>query len=247
MNDAKFNYGLFALKNGAEIDKSISALPDSKTKKEKAMPVAAEEPDEDEESISALPEDEDIIDEKELKRNRIKSLIKLAVIGVSIIIIIIISTIAWFTMNREVENNGLAMTATDQLFTISHMTNTYSAETTVTFYWVWVETLSELVLDDNNAAHKRNLRGKKSICSDQSETIRFLKNHPSWFLLDPDNPSKTWTEFTDSTPDATVVNTINNNYTLYSSFYNEADQCIGTNVAYLMLDLSADGTATPAP
>ena len=118
MNDAKFNYGLFALKNGAEIDKSISALPDSKTKKEKAMPVAAVEPDEDEESISALPEDEDIIDEKELKRNRIKSLIKLAVIGASIIIIIIISTIAWFTMNRENETNGMSMTGTSLPFDI---------------------------------------------------------------------------------------------------------------------------------
>lgn len=122
------------------------------------------------------------------------------------------------------------------------MTGTYSSETTVSVYWVWPETLSELVLDDTNDNHKRNLRGKNSLCSNQSETIELLKSHPDWFLLDPETENKTWTEFTSSTANATVVNTINNNYTLYSSYYNEADQCIGTNVAYLMLDMTADGT-----
>ena len=114
MNDAKFNYGFFALKNGAEIDKSISALSVSKTKKEKTSSSPPQH-ETDEENISALPVEE-IVDEKEQKRNRVKSLIKLAIIGASIAIVIIISTIAWFTMNREVENSGLAMTATDAPF-----------------------------------------------------------------------------------------------------------------------------------
>ena len=127
------------------------------------------------------------------------------------------------------------------------MTEVYTSETTVSVYWVWVETLAELVLDDSNDAHKRNLRGKKSLCSDQSETIEFLKNNPSWFLLDPENPNKTWTEFTSETIDTDVVTTINNNYNFYSSCYNEADQCIGTNVAYLLLDMNATGTAASTP
>lgn len=414
MNDAKFDYGLsamYSLRKGAEVDKSVASLTEKRTVKERTSNIAAES-DDCEEVVFTATNSEQPDDNGSKKRKAVKSLIKILAIVAAVVICIILGTIAWFTMNREVENNGLSMTATDQLFTISPMpspyligiyddsgqtdtyvrdklltgaskgsdvmtwtitndvavtdpetgrttitpgynldngpadgqsggivpgssgelhfkiipnvsvdaefnfylyaysvdyddqgeelkntialignsatservlarnllnghvllfenynettkkysgliksdadfnrlmTNTYSTETTVKVYWVWVETLSELVLDDNNAAHKRNLRGKKSICSDPSETISFLKNHPSWFLLDPDNPSKIWTEFTDSTPDATVVNTINNNYTLYSSFYNEADQCIGTNVAYLMLDLSADGTATPAP
>lgn len=124
------------------------------------------------------------------------------------------------------------------------MTEAYTSETTVSVHWVWVETLAELVLDDSNDAHKRNLRGKKSLCSNQAETIEFLKNHPSWFLLDPENPNRIWTEFTSETTNAAVVTAINNNYTFYSSCYNEADQCIGTNVAYLMLDMTAAGTAT---
>ena len=125
------------------------------------------------------------------------------------------------------------------------MTGTYSSETTVKVYWVWAETLSELILDDTNNAHKRNLRGKKSLCSDQSEIIEFFKENPSWFLLDPENPNKEWTEFTASTTNDAVISAINNRYTLYSSYYNEADQCIGTNAAYLMLYMNAEGTPTP--
>lgn len=126
------------------------------------------------------------------------------------------------------------------------MSETYTQETTESVYWVWAETLAELVLDDTNNAHKKNLRGKKSLCADQSDIIKLLKNNPSWFLLDPETPNRTWTEFTSITDDATVVSTINNNYSLYSAYYNEADQCIGTNIAYLLLDMTAEGTATPA-
>lgn len=127
------------------------------------------------------------------------------------------------------------------------MSETYTQETTESVYWVWAETLAELVLDDTNNAHKKNLRGKKSLCTDQSDIVKLLKNNPAWFLLDPETPNRTWTEFTSTTADATVVSTINSNYSLYSSYYNEADQCIGTNIAYLLLDMTADGIATPTP
>lgn len=127
------------------------------------------------------------------------------------------------------------------------MSETYTQETTERVYWVWAETLAELVLDDTNNAHKKNLRGKKSLCADQSDIVKLLKNNPAWFLLDPETPNRTWTEFTSTTADATVVSTINSNYSLYSAYYNEADQCIGTNVAYLLLDMTADGIATPTP
>ena len=125
------------------------------------------------------------------------------------------------------------------------MSETYDTETIVSVHWVWAQTLAEIVLDDTNNAHKKNLKGKKSLCSDQSDIINMLKNNPTWFLLDPDEPNKTWSEFTTSMLDDTVVSTINSNYALYSSYYNEADQCIGTNIAYLLLDMTAEGTATP--
>ena len=124
------------------------------------------------------------------------------------------------------------------------MSGTYTTETTVSVHWVWPETLAEIILDDTNNAHKKNLKGKKSLCSDRSDVIKLFKNNPSWFLLDPEVPDKTWSDFTASTTDAAVVSAVNNNYTFYSSFYNEADQCIGTNVAYLLLDMIAEGKAS---
>lgn len=113
MNDAKFNYGMSAmyiLKKGTDAENVISADPVKDVPNEET---AVDTLDED---ILSVPAYEEAVDEKKVKRNKIKSLIKLAVIAASIIIIIIISTIAWFTMNREVENNGLSMTATDAPF-----------------------------------------------------------------------------------------------------------------------------------
>ncbi len=124
------------------------------------------------------------------------------------------------------------------------MSETYTTETTESIYWVWPESLSELVLDDTDNTHKKNLRGKKSLCADRTDIIKLFKNHPSWFLLDPELPNKTWSEFTSLTTDSAVVSMINNNYALYSAYYNEADQSIGTNVAYILLDMNAEGTAS---
>lgn len=122
------------------------------------------------------------------------------------------------------------------------MTKAYSSQETVSIYWVWPETLAELILDDTVPAQARNMRGKKNICTSagRTEVINFFKANPAWFLLDPMNSAHDWSDvFTASTDNTTVVNTINSNYSLYSSFYNEADQCIGTNVSYILLDMSA--------
>lgn len=113
MNDTKFNYGMsamYVLKKGADTEDVISADPVKDVPKEKAVPDIGSE------DILSVPAYEEAADEKTVKRNKIKSLIKLAVIAISIVVVIIISTIAWFTMNREVENNGLAMTAADTPF-----------------------------------------------------------------------------------------------------------------------------------
>jgi len=125
------------------------------------------------------------------------------------------------------------------------MEKTYTSQETVPIYWVWPETLAEIILDENTSGHSKNLRGKSNICNTtgQAEVIDFFKNNPSWFLLDPDNSNHNWSEvFNDDISNADVVYTINTNYALYSSYYNEADQCIGTCISYILLDMSADGT-----
>lgn len=125
------------------------------------------------------------------------------------------------------------------------MEKTYTSQETVPIYWVWPETLAEIILDENTSGHSKNLRGKSNICNTtgQAEVIDFFKNNPGWFLLDPDNSNHNWSEvFNDDISNADVVYTINTNYALYSSYYNEADQCIGTCISYILLDMSADGT-----
>ncbi len=122
---------------------------------------------------------------------------------------------------------------------------TYTSRTTVSLYWVWPDTLAELMLDDTDNTHKKYLRGKSCLCNatGRQEVIGYFKEHVSWFLLDPDNANPDWA-ITSSKDNTEVITEICDHYNLYSSYYNEADQCIGTYVTYLFLDMIADGKAT---
>ena len=151
---------------------------------------------------------------------------------------------------KEKDSNGkysglIEVDPTDTLNRV--MEKYYSGQTTVSIYWIWPETLAEVVLDENEPTQTRNLRGKSNICNSagRAEIISLLKNNPDWFFLDPEDNDRDWSLIFDSTAsDATIVNTINNSYGLYSSYYNEADQHIGTYVSYLFLNMSAAGAGT---
>lgn len=56
--------------------------------------------------------------EKEEKRQKIKTLVKLGASAATVILLIIFGTLGWFTMSREVENGGLQMTAEGQPYVI---------------------------------------------------------------------------------------------------------------------------------
>ena len=75
-------------------------------------------------NIPAMPENspsgsENAEDMKIIKRNKRVSLIKLVAIALSVIFAVFVSTFSWFTMSRETESNGMAMTATDLPFEIA--------------------------------------------------------------------------------------------------------------------------------
>ena len=148
----------------------------------------------------------------------------------------------------EKDNNGKLSGLIDSDVEFKRlMEKTYTSQETVPIYWVWPETLAEIMLDENTTAHRKNLRGKSNICNatGQAEVITFFKSNPSWFLLNPENGNHDWSAtFNQSVSNANVVNTINTNYAVYSSYYNEADQCIGTYISYIMIDMKADGTAS---
>ena len=112
-------------------------------------------------------------------------------------------------------------------------------ETTVSIYWIWPETLAEIMLDENNPDHVKYLRTKKNICS-TSEVRDFFKKNPTWFLYNPETPTETWTNyFNENMTDAQVVARAYEDYMTYSAYYNDADQCIGTNAAYVLLDMNS--------
>lgn len=150
---------------------------------------------------------------------------------------------------KNIDENGkysglLEVDSEDDLKRI--MEESYSSQTTVSIYWIWPETLAEIILDENNSAQRNNLRGKRNICNStgKSEIISLFKNKPEWFLLDPDNGTRSWAStFNPDVSDENVINTINSNYSLYSSYYNEADQHIGTYVSYIFVDMTASGDA----
>ena len=54
------------------------------------------------------PADEE---QKVIERIGVKSIVKVSAIAVAAVLLLIFGTISWFTMNREVENSGLQMTA----------------------------------------------------------------------------------------------------------------------------------------
>lgn len=118
MNDAKFDYGmsaLSALRSSADVEMKKSASPEKKqipkkTELPSELPVKHNDfTDNSPPDSLSNPDNNEVFDEKELKRNRIKSLIKLAVIGASITIVIIITTIAWFSMNKETGASGMSL------------------------------------------------------------------------------------------------------------------------------------------
>ena len=67
---------------------------------------------------SASPSSQSVDELSEKKRNQKKSLIKMGAMGVLTLILLIFSSLAWFTNNKEVSESGLQMTAGGIPFTI---------------------------------------------------------------------------------------------------------------------------------
>ena len=114
-----------------------------------------------------------------------------------------------------------------------------SEETEVTLYWAWPPTLREILdediedLDDADAS---------------KEVKRLFFEHPDYFLKKVG--SESFSDFTvthnvdSSVEDAAIAAVIDNvdgrHYSEYGAKYNDADQAIGDNVNYILVDLLAD-------
>ena len=83
----------------------------------------------------------------EKKRNQKKSLIKLGAMGVLTAVTIIIGSISWFTMNREVEGSGVQMTASGANFEISSPTGGNLSP------GLWYDPYHKKIRDDNSESN----------------------------------------------------------------------------------------------
>lgn len=96
-----------------QIEKDILHIKDDNFTEENEELIYSEGAAAEESEAQARESAEEIAEaqeeEKRNKRNRRKSVIKLVVIAISITIVIIIGSIAWFTMNRDVRTSGMGV------------------------------------------------------------------------------------------------------------------------------------------
>lgn len=126
-------------------------------------------------------------------------------------------------------------------FTIEETkTLTFSSESDkeVPLHWVWADTLGNLVLNDPSIT---------SVCTGDEKTalVTFIQESPSLFFdlsyLDDDMLDE------DNKLISTVLGAeISDYYPVLNLAYNEADQCIGVDVQYIMIELVIDGRIVDA-
>ena len=117
-------------------------------------------------------------------------------------------------------------------------------DTTITLHWVWPETLHDILAAD--------IAGIDSLSA--LEVRKYMFSEPARFLQRNDTPTEGEAVFGDISIDLTdeenletnissVSTRINNStklYDKYSSWYNNADQTIGDEVAYITFEIEAD-------
>lgn len=117
----------------------------------------------------------------------------------------------------------------------------FTGETEVTLYWVWPETLRNIL--------NRNITGLDD-SSAQNEIRKLLFAHPELFLErtgTPSDSSKPYDEISiASLTDENIssvsedILTTTKKYEKYSGWYNNADQTLGDSVSYVSFELTAE-------
>ncbi len=113
----------------------------------------------------------------------------------------------------------------------------YTGAQTVSIYWVWPDTLAEILMPTGS----RQLNGKVNLCKDSDTATKinaYFKAHPEYLFYDESTNS--YSEFKAASNIAEYL--ADGHYDEYSSLYNNADQFIGTRVGYLMLYMNSEGS-----
>ena len=100
---------------------------------------------------------------------------------------------------------------------------------TVTINWIWPETYADIV-DDNDTV----------IATDYlDDVVDYIVDNENYFFYDLNKSKITGLDDGELTSGA-VVN--ENNYLPFSTGYNNADQCIGENVQFVLIEITTDGS-----
>ena len=127
--------------------------------------------------------------------------------------------------------------------TADHAAVTWNGQTAyeVTIYWIWPNTFGQILLDNGS----ENLYGEAMFSSRQSgntsprtDLIDYIANHPGYFFSSADLLGKTAAELT-TMMNATSLSKTNALLTL-SNGYNGADQVIGENVQFILVELTVE-------
>lgn len=127
--------------------------------------------------------------------------------------------------------------------TADHTSTTWNGQTAyeVTIYWIWPNTFGQILLDNEN----ENLYGEAMFSSKQSgqtspraDLIDYISNNPNYYFSTADLISKSSSELT-AMMGAASLSTTNALLTL-SNGYNGADQVIGENVQFILVELSVE-------
>ena len=116
----------------------------------------------------------------------------------------------------------------------------------VNIFWIWPNTFGQIVLDSNDD----NLYGDAMFSSNQSGTItprndliNYISNNPSYFFSTSDLTEQDAASLTEKMSKESLSTT--NSLITLSNGYNDADQVIGENVQFILVELTADkGSST---
>jgi len=116
----------------------------------------------------------------------------------------------------------------------------------VNIFWIWPNTFGQIVLDSNDD----NLYGDAMFSSNQSGTItprndliNYIANNPGYFFSTSDLIEQDATSLTEKMSKESLSTT--NSLIALSNGYNDADQVIGENVQFILVELTADkGSST---
>ena len=129
---------------------------------------------------------------------------------------------------KNADNTGRFMIGEDQTITFN-----CAADRTVPLHWVWTETLGNMVMTGGSYTN---------VCqgAEKNALISHIQNNPSLYFV-MGNLDSDMLDANDHLESDVLGDELTDYYPILNLAYNNADQVIGTNAQYIMIELVVDG------